>query len=198
MHTDEIYIGSTYQALHKRMFEHRNTAKTGKRFRIYEKMRELGIDTFSIELVESYPCENRTELRQREGYWIRHLKATLNMITPGRTDEYYQEYKKEYNKQHKEQIKHHKHKFYEEHKDRIKERVEEYRANNIAAIKSMKQAYYEKNKDRLKQYREMNSDRIRQRKSEHNDCSICGGKYRTCHRAVHVRTLKHQKALEKQ
>ena len=189
--TQEIYVGSTCQALHKRMHEHRRNTIEGKGFKLYKVMRELGMDVFSIELVENYPCKNREELRKREGFWVRHLQASLNVKIPGRTLE-------EYREDNREQLREVQRKFYEEHKDAIKARVKEYNSNNVAAIKLMKQAYYEKNKIRFKDYKEMNSDRIKQRESKHNDCDICGGKYRTCHRAVHLRTMKHQKAVEKQ
>jgi hypothetical protein len=32
---------------------------------------KYGIENCKIELVEAYPCENKEELRKREGYWIK-------------------------------------------------------------------------------------------------------------------------------
>ena len=189
LNTNEIYVGSTYQELHKRMYEHRINAQTGKPYMVYHKMRELGIETFSIELIEVFPCKNRDELRQREGYWVRNLKATLNSVIPGRT-------LKEYNSENKEKLRQTKQQFYEDNKDRIKERVKEYQANNRIAVNEQKREYYEKNKERFKMYRETNIEKIKIRESQHNDCEICGGKYRTSHRAVHYRTRKHLLALE--
>jgi hypothetical protein len=41
-----------------------------------------------IELVESYPCNNRDELREREGYWIKHLDC-VNRCVAGRSKKQY-------------------------------------------------------------------------------------------------------------
>jgi hypothetical protein len=37
-------------------------------------MNKLGIDKFSISLVENYPCTNKTELRRREGEFIQRTR----------------------------------------------------------------------------------------------------------------------------
>ena len=56
-------------------------------------MREIGVDRFRIQLLEEYPCEDKYQLRQREGYYIRQI-GTLNQIVAGRTHkEYYEENK---------------------------------------------------------------------------------------------------------
>ena len=191
LQTQEIYVGSTCQALHKRMHEHRRNTIEGKGFKLYKVMRELGIDVFSIELVENYPCKNREELRKREGFWVRHLQASLNVKIPGRTLE-------EYRNDNREQLREAHRKFYEANKETIKSKVKAYAEQNISTIKLRSRAYYEKHKERFKLYREINSDRIKLRESERNHCDICGGKYRTSHRAVHLSTRKHQKAIEKQ
>ena len=47
-------------------------------------MSDIGVDKFSIELHESYPCPSKEELHARENYWVRQL-GTLNMVIPGRT-----------------------------------------------------------------------------------------------------------------
>lgn len=64
--TDKVYIGSTTQPLSKRMVEHRSRARRGsKAYAIYDEMRRVGIDKFSIyPLVENVPEEelHRTEL----------------------------------------------------------------------------------------------------------------------------------------
>jgi len=52
--------------------------------KIYDLMREIGKDTFYIELLELYPCNGREELRAREGYYIRE-RGTLNMVIAGRS-----------------------------------------------------------------------------------------------------------------
>ena len=48
---DECYVGSTTQPLCKRMAYHRGriNAKTATRIRLYNKIKELGIDNFYID-----------------------------------------------------------------------------------------------------------------------------------------------------
>jgi hypothetical protein len=66
------YIGSTPQELSARWRDHKgDTKKLNKTADIFKEMRELGIENFYIELIENWPCNNRDELRQREGYWQR-------------------------------------------------------------------------------------------------------------------------------
>ena len=57
-------------------------------------MNEIGVDKFSIELHEPYPCLSKEELHARENYWVRQL-GTLNMVIPGRTIKQWREDNKE-------------------------------------------------------------------------------------------------------
>ena len=92
---NDVYVGSTIQPLGKIMYEHRSKCNrllcNGK---LYQLMREIGRDMFYIELIETYPCNNKEELKAREGYYIRE-RATLNMTIAGRSDKQYYEDDKE-------------------------------------------------------------------------------------------------------
>ena len=93
---NEIYIGSSCQALSKRFQKHKDSLTTYKKDRkLYSKMIELGIDKFYIELIEEYPCDNVEQLRRREGEIIRELKPVLNKQIAGRTLAEWQEDNKE-------------------------------------------------------------------------------------------------------
>ena len=64
--TNRVYVGSTTQALHKAFYEHK-------------KLRHASRDIMQfadcyIELLECFPCSNKTELNQREGELIRRLE----------------------------------------------------------------------------------------------------------------------------
>ena len=97
----EIYVGSTTLDLEKRMIKHKCDAKQRPHLsKFYTYMSELGIDDFDIELIEKCPCENKEELRKREGEIIQEM-ATLNQRIAGRTTA---EYQKEYRKTKKEKI----------------------------------------------------------------------------------------------
>jgi len=103
----DVYIGSTIN-FKRRKIEHKSRCynENNKKyyFKIYQYIRENGgWDNFEIVIIEKYPCDNIKQVTEREGYWIKELKATLNKQIAGRTyKEYYQDNenkRKEYNKQ---------------------------------------------------------------------------------------------------
>jgi len=85
LETNEKYIGSTTQKLSVRLSGHVRSYKdvlNGKKkyvssFKIIEK------GNYRIELIENYPCENKEELRKREGYYIRNCDC-VNKLIAGR------------------------------------------------------------------------------------------------------------------
>ena len=95
----EIYVGSTYryagrQSAHKSNCY--NINKKGYNFKLYHYIRlNQGFDNFRLEMVESYPCEYKTELHVRERYLTNLLGAKLNFEVVGRTKSEYRmkEYK---------------------------------------------------------------------------------------------------------
>lgn len=71
--TEKVYIGSTVNALSKRLSHHRSpNNKTLSR-----EMSQY--DDLQIELLEEFPCQNREQLEARESYWIgRHHQTCIN------------------------------------------------------------------------------------------------------------------------
>jgi hypothetical protein len=53
--------------------------------KLHKLMRKLGCERFEIELVETVNTDIRTKLTEREGYYQRLLKPTLNQRTENRT-----------------------------------------------------------------------------------------------------------------
>ena len=106
-------------------------------------MVKLGIDRFCISLIEEYPCDNKTELRVREGHFIKE-QGTLNAKIAGRNcKQFYQDNRKkllEYRKN-----------YYKNNKEQIAEKSIDY-----------KKIWYENNKEKLKI-----------RKTEKIECDIC-------------------------
>lgn len=104
--TDEIYIGSTIQALKERLRCHK---KDLKRKTCSSKL-ILQYEDAYIELIEECPCDNKEQLLRKEG---EHIRATncVNKKIAGRTDKEYQqenkekrrEYVKKYREENKEQ-----------------------------------------------------------------------------------------------
>ena len=110
---NDIYVGSTCcPLLSQRLAKHKSQvgAKTGKIYhkgKLYPKMLELGKDNFFIELLFEYTdCQNKHQLRKKEGEYIREFQPVLNREIAGRTkqewtkefDEHTKDYKKEWYK----------------------------------------------------------------------------------------------------
>ena len=142
---DDVYIGSTCDRLVKRFATHKAAAKQEKNKNrpLYKLINEVGFQRFRIQLIEEFPCNDKYELRQREGHYIRELSKNLNKNIAGRTE---QEKDKQY---------------YKDNKEKIKENNKEYRDNNKEKIKN----YYEKNKEqileKIKNYYKDNKEKIK-------------------------------------
>ena len=70
-----IYVGSTTQTLSQRWTDHKKNSNNPNiknyKLKVYEIMREKGIDNFYIELYVEYPCENKEQLNKYEGTIIK-------------------------------------------------------------------------------------------------------------------------------
>ena len=112
--TNDVYVGSTCQPLSKRMAKHRlnMTCKDKQTLPLYLKMQEIGIEHFYIELLEECPCENKEQLRKREGQYIRQI-GTLNKCIAGRST-------KEYNYENKDKIVEQTKHYREANKERLR------------------------------------------------------------------------------
>jgi hypothetical protein len=77
--TDQIYIGSTAQPLHKRLYQHKMNSNTCTSVEIIKHG-----DAY-IELIENFPCQSKKELNRREGQHIRNTENCVNKNIAGRT-----------------------------------------------------------------------------------------------------------------
>lgn len=82
--TSDFYIGSTIQELKNRFKTHKSDARLGKSKKLYECMRQYGIESFTIELIEEFEINDKRDpkLGQKEKDYYNKLKPTLNMISP--------------------------------------------------------------------------------------------------------------------
>jgi len=106
-YNNDVYVGSTCDTLVKRFIRHKTDSKNEvKKDRpFYILMNEIGFERFRIELIEDYPCQDKYELRQREGHHIREI-GTLNKRIEGRTkQEYQQDNKERFREYHKQWFK---------------------------------------------------------------------------------------------
>ncbi len=154
----DIYIGSTCNTLTKRFYGHKKDAEQeqNKNKPLYKLINEIGFDRFRIQLIEKYPCEDRYQLRQREGKYIREL-GTLNINIAGRlTCDYHREkkdeikqYEKNYRIANKEKISERRKKFYDSNKEELKEKKKMYIENNKEHYDSKQKQYNETRNKKL-------------------------------------------------
>ncbi len=125
-YNDDIYIGSTCDTLIRRFINHKSDSKKEhcKNKPIYKLMNEIGFERFRIELIEEYTCQDKYQLRQREGHFIREI-GTLNQNIAGRTKQEYQKENYEANREH----------------------LEEYKKNNKEKYQKINKDYYQKNQE---------------------------------------------------
>ena len=122
-YNDEIYIGSTCDTLNRRFSCHKRDFKSEqcKNRPLYKLMNEIGFERFRIELIEEYTCQDKYQLRQREGHFIRDL-GTLNKRIEGRT---HQLSIKNYKENNKDKISEQGKEYYEKNKDKIRKQQKE-------------------------------------------------------------------------
>jgi hypothetical protein len=173
--TDDIYIGSTIQALSVRIGEHKRTYKKyiNGNSNSLTSFELIKYDDCYIELIEDYPCENKNQLEKREGELIRSMEC-VNKRIEGRTY-------KEYREDNKEQLAEKNKKWREKNKDEIREKRKRYREENKDTIR-----------DKLKKWRKENIEKIK----EKTTCN-CGGKYTKNNLSRHKKSKKHQEYLAK-
>ena len=170
-----IYIGSTCN-FKKRMYQHKsicnNINSQRHHLKIYQTIRlHGGWDEFEKEIIKHVCCENKKELYEIEGMFIKNI-GTMNYVIPGRSQKQYAlDNKQHLYKKRRENI--------EINKDKIAEQQKKY--NEI---------YREKNKEKIKEsnkiYREKNKKKI----NEKIICSCCGILVGKKHYARHKKSKK--------
>jgi len=156
---NKCYIGSTCENLCNRMARHRANYKKflngkGSHTRSYDLFNEYGIENCKIELMEYFKCDTLQELRKREGEHIKNTEC-VNKVVPCRT-------RKEFYQDNKDKIKERKKEYYQNNIDKMKERDREYKANNKEKIKERRKEYLKNNIDKIKEYCEANKDKIKE------------------------------------
>jgi len=177
-YNDEVYIGSTCDTLNRRFIGHKGGSKKEqcKNTPIYKLMNEIGFERFRIELIEDFPCQDKYQLRQREGHFIREL-GTLNKRIENRTA-------KEYQKDNKDKRLEYKKEYYKNNKEHIQEIHKEYQKDNKEQILKQRKSYYESNKDKF-------LDDKKEKITCECGCIIGRGDIQR-----HKRTIKHQELMK--
>jgi len=178
--TDECYIGSTCEpTLARRLAGHRNDYKTYlKGGRTYIKSFDIiKNENYDIQLIENFPCDSKDELHKREGYWIKTMNC-VNKMVAGQT-------RKEYYEANKDMIKNYHHLYYQTNKAELNGKNKKYHLE-----------HKDKMQENMKQYYNANKASIALRQSKKFDCE-CGGTYTSCHKAEHMRSIKHTTFINK-
>ena len=120
--SDLVYVGSTINSLpkrldwHKRNYKSYNKGTRKGRCTSYDLFDADGIENCYIELYENYPCNDKPELRRREGQVMRELDC-VNKRIEGRTQ-------KEYREDNKEKILEYNKQYYQDNKEIYNEKIE--------------------------------------------------------------------------
>jgi len=103
---EEFYIGSTKKKYSsERMCWHRKDCRRGNSSKLYNLMREKGMNSFKHVQVAWSNVSNIEEQRMVEQRYLDQLKPTLNMVRAIRKETTTKEYNKQYSQTHKEQKK---------------------------------------------------------------------------------------------
>ena len=126
------YYGSTIRLLCQRMAGHRNSYKKYSINKseglttVFEIFNDFGVDNCKIELVEIFPCQSKSELEAREGYYIQQ-NICVNKYIPCRTQSQYKI----------------------DNAENVASKNKEYKIKNADLIKLKGTKYYLKNKERI-------------------------------------------------
>jgi len=142
LQTTKYYIGSTCLELHKRLYSHKQNYKgfVNNKDKYMSSFEIIKYDDCYIELIEYFPCKTKAELRRREGELQREKKNEIvNRNIAGRIC-------KEWCADNNDLRKVSNDKYYQNHKEEIKERTKIYYENNKEKRKQQMKLYYEANK----------------------------------------------------
>ena len=167
-----VYIGSTCNALRKRLNQHKRNKDCSCKL-LFEAS-----DNVKIELIEEFACNNKMELNRREGEIIRNTYCVNKVIAGRKKKEYYEDNKKEicekakkYYEDNKKEICEKAKKNYEDNKKEIcektKKNFKEYYQKHKEKVMERHKHYYQNNKDKFKEYYENNKYKFNQQSKEY-------------------------------
>jgi hypothetical protein len=159
------YYGSTINELRVRLQGHKYASRKHP-YRVYQHINAVGWNTVTIELIESYPCENRRELNRKESEYIASHKTDplcLNHIFSFITEEQKKDHKRQYTERNKEALAEYHRKtrignpavveyqrqYRETHKEDLKEKKRQYHALNKEQAHARARAWYLQNREQI-------------------------------------------------
>ena len=148
-----VYYGSTTQTLPQRLAKHLGNykcyTKDNTKTSYMTSFKILEYEDYKIELVEEYPCNNKSQLLKKEGEHIKNNEC-VNMVVAGRN-------KKDYYQDNIIKIKERKintsKTYYENNKEEIKQKSLNYHYENRDKINERHKQYWNENKDKFNEKR---------------------------------------------
>ena len=154
-HSNKVYYGSTIVPLKERLWKHNSESRSIKKQCRSQILYQLG--DVSIELVEEYPCNSRSELLWKEREYIENNDC-VNESIPIRSKEELMEKKTDYTLENRTKKKSYDKKTY--NKEKSVSRVNEWRKNNLEKRLQYEKEYRQKNKEKQREYdRKRNLDK---------------------------------------
>ena len=154
-----VYYGSTVQSLAQRLTKHKNSYKTynENNTRYCTSILILECEDYKMELLEEYPCNNKSQLLTKEGEYIKNNEC-VNKVVAGREKK---EYSREYRINNKEKRTEYNKQYNIDNNERVKEYHKEYRINN----KEKRREYLEANKDKIAEQQKQYREKLKQNKN---------------------------------
>jgi len=195
----QIYIGSTKRKLRKRLLEHFRLAKYGNDKLLSQHIRDLGRDSFYMQVLEIRLVKNKKDQLKIEQKWKNIFNPSLNCLNCVTTEEEKKSRQKQWSIKNKEKISKRAKDWGYGYRDRNRQHLQQKRSSYYQANKDkekrMHQEYVDRNRDKIRKYdrewRKKNKDRLANKRKMKTLCE-CGSSFRKSDRAKHLRTEKHQ------
>ena len=202
---DKLYVGSTKRSINDRYSHHKYDSKniTRKNYTrpLYVAMRELGVEKFHIECIESVECETKDELHQHEQRHIDDLKPVFNFQKAYLSEQQRKQNQSDWHTKKRETMT-------DDEKKEATAVARKWRIENQEKSKQYHKDRYQENKEERKvvdkEHYQLNKEVIKARAKAHakkkkdesiNEICDCGGKYKTYSKRHHIKTKKHLKAM---
>lgn len=145
---EKIYIGSTTWILKKRLYHHRDQAKSVNQTKCASSELFENNNEVVIELIEDFPCASKRELEVRERYWIEfHKDRCINKNIPTR------DWKERWYDNHQHNLQR-QNKYKAEHREELSQAKKEKYASLTQEEKDAKnKADYERRKEKVAETR---------------------------------------------
>jgi hypothetical protein len=155
-----VYYGSTVQSLAQRLSKHKNNHKYYKEDINNEYCSSyliLDCEDYKMELMEEYPCNNKTQLCKKEGEYIK-ANECVNKCIPGRTQQQWME-------DNKDKMAEQQKEYREDNKDKIAEYNRQWRKDNKDKIAEQRKKHREANKEAFNAYQKQYREKLKQNKN---------------------------------